>query len=297
MHENLKKRTQLATLPHPAPFLEIRVTMPDLKPPLTAACAGYELGEWRGSQLAAHLVEWFPEFALKFSEWRDIGAHNAAQQLARAASAIYKSANYQRRGEFGEILLHVILRQHFDSIPAISKYYYKDSANDTVKGFDAVHVVTIAGDWELWLGEVKFYDDIGAAIRDVLAEIEEHTKRDYLRSEFAAIVNKIDDEWPDARRLRELLDRNKTLDKVFAALCIPVLLTYDSDTVRSHSDVSEAFRAAFEMECLAHHSSFVSKASEYPLKVQLILLPLKEKKALLAAMDECLKRAQKVATP
>ena len=34
---------------------------------------------------------------------------------------------------------------------AISKVFFKDSPNDTVKGFDAVHVVESLDGLELWL--------------------------------------------------------------------------------------------------------------------------------------------------
>jgi hypothetical protein len=58
---------------------------------------------------------------------------------------------YQKRGEIGELLLHVICREVFKTYPAITKYFYKDSSNNTVKGFDAVHVVVTKTGLELWL--------------------------------------------------------------------------------------------------------------------------------------------------
>src|SRR3712207_6996007 len=59
------------------------------------------------------------------------------------------SEKYSKRGEFGELLLHSVIRDVFHSEPAISKIFFKDSANDTVKGFDAVHVVEVEGSLEL----------------------------------------------------------------------------------------------------------------------------------------------------
>jgi hypothetical protein len=211
---------------HPDPFLEVRVEHLELEPSLIGWCAGYELGSWRDEQLAKHLLHWLPEFALKYSEWKDLGAHNALQLMGRAAASIYSTERFQNRGEFGEILLHIMIRQHFKSVPAISKFYYKDSRNDTVKGFDAVHVVGQAEDWELWLGEVKFYSDIRGAVRDVVNELQQHMERDYLRSELCAITNKLDDSWGDVTQLQELLHPNNSLDKIFKRVCIPVLLTY-----------------------------------------------------------------------
>lgn len=281
-----------STLPHPTPFLTARLRRDDLAPPLIAVCAGYELKAWRCNQLAKHLTQWLPEFALRESEREAIGAHNAVEMVGRAAQAVYKSADYKRRGELGELLLHVILRQEFQTLPAVCKYFFKDSGNDTVKGFDAVHVVATADRLELWLGEVKCYDEIGAAIRAVVEELEEHTERDYMRSEFAAITNKIDDAWPQAERLKMLIHRNKSLDEIFDAVCIPVLLTYDSPCIDGHDAVNAAFQAAFEAEMIKHHTNFAGRKLPTNVRVHLILLPFKTKAELVKAFDERLKECQ-----
>ena len=282
----------MTTPQHPAPLLEIRFEATDLDPVLTAFCAGYEMDQWRAEQLARHLIHWLPEFALTFSEWSDLGSHNAAELLGAAARSIYLSQKYQARGEFGEVLLHVMLRQHFKSVPAISKYYYKDSANDTVKGFDAVHVVQNNGDWELWLGEVKFYQEFRSAVRDVCEELQEHTGRDYLRSEFTAITRKVDQSWPEAAALVALLNSNRSLDEIFTRVCIPVLLTYDSETVSTHRSCTSDYIAAFEAEVRAKHSHFAANVPSLPVVVKLLLLPLEKKARLVQLMDEALKRCQ-----
>ena len=104
----------------------------------------------------------------------------------------------------------------FDTLPAVSKIYYKDGPNDTVKGFDAVHVVDQGPDLELWLGEAKFYGSISSAIGSAVNSLAQLDQTDYLKDEFAAIVHKIDDQWPHADKLKHLLDRNTSLgDKVF----------------------------------------------------------------------------------
>ena len=107
----------------PNSFLEVRVHFSDISPSLIGLCAGYETGRWRSAQLAAHLVEWLPDFALNYSERESLNSDNAVALLAKAASVIYSSDKYQRRGELGEILLHVAVRQVFDTVPAISKFY------------------------------------------------------------------------------------------------------------------------------------------------------------------------------
>ncbi len=279
----------------PSEFLVCRVHRIDVQPGLSGMCAGYELSEWRADQLARHLVEWLPNFALTHSELESLTQYNMVNLVGRAARSVYDSARYQRRGELGELLLHVMLCQVFRTLPAISKYYYKDSPNDTVKGFDNVHVIVEHDELQLWLGEVKFYTDINAAIRDVVPEISAHLQRNYLRSEFTAIVNKLDPKWPHADKLRKLLDLNNSLDDIFDAVCIPVLLTYNSDVVGSHREVTTTFLAAFKTEVETHHHSFASGTLPGGIRVHLFLFPMKSKTDLVAAFDSKLRACQQLA--
>lgn len=281
-------------LPYPTPFLSVLVHRLDPLPGLSALCAGYELDEWRCNQLADHMMKWLPEFCLKWSELQDFNPGNAVELMREAALRVYQTTNYQLRGEFGELLLHIVLRQVFNTLPAISKIYYKDSGNITVKGFDAVHVVAAGADLELWLGEAKFYNEIGGAITAVADELQKHTARDYLRNEFVAIKNKIDDSWPYADRLKALLHGDTSLDVVFSAACIPVLLTYDSKTVARHKADSTEYRQEIEAEILKHYASFTTKKPELKVKVHLFLVPLNTKKKLNDELDRKLRQWQQI---
>jgi hypothetical protein len=278
------------TLNHPKPFLEVRVLDNTELLPFIAICAGYELDEWRASQLAEHVMEWLPEFALKYTECQSLDSSNAVKLIRKAAKFIYSSEKYKNRGEFGELLLHIILRQVFKTLPAISKMYYKDSRNDTVKGFDCVHVVPVDNGLQLWIGEVKFYTDINGAIRDVISELEEHTGRDYLRDEFVAITNKIDDSWLYAEKLKLLLDDNNSLDNIFDAISIPVLLTYDSTTINNFSKITDDFKISFEAEVRKNWDKFKSKNIPKNININLILFPLKSKKEIQDKLHEELQR-------
>jgi len=284
---------QAATEPTPEPFLEIRVKELELVPALVGLCVGYEAGRWRSQELVAHMMEWLPEFALTYSERRAFAASSAVRLIRAAARSIYSTEKFKNRGEFGELLLHIAIRQVFKTLPAISKIFYKDADNVTVKGFDAVHVVATDHALELWIGESKFYNDISKAITDVVEELKLHTEDAYLRREFAAIVNKIDTKWPHAERLRKLIDGNTSLDAIFDAACIPVLLTYDSKAVNAHQKVSEEYVAAFTSEVKQHHSTFASKNLP-KVRIHLFLIPLKSKEDLMKELDEGLKKWQQL---
>lgn len=274
---------------YPNPLLEIICSNP------YGVDIGFEDGTWRHRQLAQHLIEWLPEFALSHSERKSIEDYNAIRLVRKAAHQIYTSEKYKRRGEFGEIILHAILRQEFNTLPAISKVFFKDSSNDTVKGFDAVHVVnTKDEELELWLGEVKFYKSISRAINDVIQELKIHSETNYLRSEFIAIENKIDSQWPLAQSLKKLMDNSTTMDETITRLCFPVLLTYNSQKFKGHASACEELTRELKAEIQKHSITFTNKLNELnkPLKILLILFPLNTKESLVSAMDQELKKLQ-----
>jgi len=250
---------------------------------------GYEDCEYRYDALAELIFSALTDFSLTEKEKLNINQFNAQRKLKKAAQVIYATEKYSRRGEFGEILLHIIMRDYFSSIPAISKMYYKDGANETVKGFDAVHVVPVGKELELWLGEVKFYNNITNAIRDVLPELQAHTNKNYLRSEFLFISNKVDETWEHADNFLKLIDGRISMDKIFSKIRIPVLLTYDSKVVNSYREVCEDYKNELIDELQNHHDTFRGKDLPRNVEIILILLPLEQKAILVKQLHEKLR--------
>jgi hypothetical protein len=251
-------------------------------------CPGFELGVWREDALVRdvfdrHLIS----FASRYSDFKQVDADSAPEMLRNAAKSIYQTDKYGRRGEFGELFLHAILRDVFRSEPAISKLYFTDGPNETVKGFDAVHIVTIEDDIELWLGEVKYYKSVTKAIADVTNELALHLDAGYLRGEFIAVVRKIDPQWPYAERLSRLLDENTSLDEIFDAVTVPILLTYDSTTVAKNTKLCDDYVHALRDETEAAWQKLCDKVSpEWRVRLRLILMPLKSKESLTLKMHE-----------
>ena len=284
----------------PEDLLEIKVHDLDIYPSLTGLCAGFESGEWRCDAFSRHMMEWLPEFALTFSERENLRDHNAVELLRNAAKVVYSTEKYSKRGEFGELLLHILMRQVFNTLPAINKIYYKSSSNETVKGFDAVHVVVNEDEasLELWLGEAKFYNNASSAIIDVVEELKEHTERDYLRDEFLLIKTKIDENWPHFDKMHELLSPNTSLDTIFNAVCIPVLITYDSRIVGLYPKNKETYIDDFIEEVTKYYISFKDKCDiiDLPkvLRIHLFVVPMKEKRELVDMLDARLKACQMI---
>lgn len=254
---------------------------------------GYEEKKFRYDAITDLIFEALPDFVLTESEKNEFKVTDFIAKIRKAAKTVYSTEKYNKRGEFGEVLLHIILRDFYNSIPAISKMYYKDGPNETVKGFDAVHVISSEDGLEIWLGEVKFYNDLNRAIRDVIPEIIAHSKRDYLRNELMFISNKIDKGWFYADQLKDLIDEKVSLDKIIKKIRIPVLLTYDSVSIGNHNEVTEEFENDIKKEL--GQGSLKFRNNNLPdIEIHLILLPLEDKKKLIEYLDKKLKVWQNI---
>lgn len=293
--ENNSERVGADSLPAACPqtVLEIRWQSIDVKPTITTLCPGYEFGRWRTSELADDVFNrHLTSFALCFTENNSIDGTTAVSMLRKAAQAIYTTEKYRKRGEFGELLLHAVVKDFFGSEPAISKIYYKDSPNDTVKGFDCVHIVEgRERGVELWLGEVKYYKDLSQAINDCVKELKDHLKSKFLRTEFIAITNKLDQKAPFSMEVGELINQSRSLDEIVEHLVIPVMLTYDSKAVASYEKVCEQYIGKIKEEA---HNAWIKfrdkmssgKETKFPITLHLILLPLDSKDDLTKAFHE-----------
>jgi hypothetical protein len=254
---------------------------------------GYECAQWRYEAFSDYIFRWLVEFATPFSDLKQIDHANCLDVVKRAAEAVYTTDNYKRRGEFGELILHAILRELFDTEPIANKFFYKSSVNDTVKGFDSVHArVAEDGSLELWFGEVKFYNNYSQAVKAVVGEIVEHVSSDKLREEFVCVGNIVDRNWEHAEEVLRLFSPNTSLDDVFKVICIPVLLTYESAVVQSAREISDQFLALLRGELTRNHAFFREKLPSIPIKVLLILLPLDNKRRLVEVLDKKLKGLQ-----
>ena len=274
-------------------FLKVIIHADNAPNGVTGLCGGFELKKWRYDQFATWLFDnHLLDFALTNSDLDKINHQNAIERIRSAAKTIFQSNNLNR-GEFGELLLHGIIKESYSTIPAVSKIFFKDGPNETVKGFDAVHVVADKSDLELWLGEVKFYNDFKRAVRDVVAELDSHFKEDYLKREFAAITNKIDKNFPHYEKLVKLLNPNTSLDDVFKTICVPVLLTYDSELVTKHREFNQAYLDEIIREIEQNHDHFRSKVT-CPVKIHLFLLPLEDKAKLSQTLLDKLAAWQKI---
>ena len=199
-------------------------------------------------ELASCIINTIPEYVFAQYENPEIPQTDAVEKLREAAHSIYKIKDFDimrkwylehdedakskiekmsanRRGEFGELLLHLLLREFKGTIPLVSKVYFKDTTGVPAHGFDAVH---ISPDQKImWLGESKFYVDGKAGIKDLVEDLSNHFNRNFLDEQFLIIKKNLEnnsipqrDEW-----IRTLNNCSKLREKI-NMINIPMLCTY-----------------------------------------------------------------------
>lgn len=270
---------------YPQQFLAVRVQELKTKPEVVTLCAGYQSEKWRVEQFAEDLMQWLPYAALSQEDQLSFGIHNYRELVQRAAYHIY-SKKSETRGEIGELLLHQACVQYHNAAPVICKLILKTSPNDTVKGFDGVFVVSSDEDFEVWLGEAKFYSDANKAVQAAVKSITEHFLDAFINAEKAMIVGHITPSTPFSEQIGRLFKSQTSADELFEKAVFPVLITYESASVNTAKSITDAFNEGLRKEAVAISSQFGAFLEARNIKIQLILVPLLSKQLLLDAFDK-----------
>lgn len=185
----------------------------------------------------------------------------------------------QKKGEFGELLLHTYLRDYFNTTPLLSKIFLKDTDGFTVHGFDAIHIGKDLIDKSkdsLYLGESKIYfrssgNSGTCGVKDLAKDIESHFKKDFLYREFALVAKKQHnflpltdysdkntisqyqaflgqkDQWIET--LRKVSQMKMSLSTLLDSVTIPLLCTYESELFKNFSNIyGDEFKNEYERE-------------------------------------------------
>lgn len=271
---------------YPDPFLEVRCSELATPNPSTSLCAGYDGGAWRHHQLADHLLNWLPYAALNQEHQMGFASHNFVELLRNAAAHIYKTGKTASRGELGELLLHLACILHFKTVPVMCKLVLKSSSNDTVKGFDGVHLLPADNGFELWLGESKFYADAEEGIRDAIKSVKDHILPTFLSTEKAMIFGHVGKDIPHRDSVLALFKQQTSGDKLIAMSVFPILVTYESSSVDSFTEVSDEYVKSLTKEVGKLRTYFGDHADDLKLRFQLIFVPLGKKRDLVDSFDK-----------
>lgn len=264
------------------------------------------------NEFANSLISTIPEYVFANYEDPNIPQNDAVEKLREAARSIYKIKDFDimrkwylekdksvkadidkmsanRRGEFGELLLHLILRDFKGTIPLISKVYFKDSSSVPAHGFDAVHISP--SEKILWLGESKFYVNAKNGLRELLDDLDKHFTRNYLNEQFVIIKKNLSnnsipqrDEW-----IKNLSQCTALKDKI-KLINIPLLCTYSHDIYEKFADFSDAQAITYHESNIRDLKKFFDDHNSHPLKNQLnvilLLFPVRNKKELVTLLHE-----------
>jgi hypothetical protein len=247
---------------------------------LICYCAGFELGKWRCAALSRHLISWLPAAILRPDEYpANLGDWPSAAR--KAAFRFFQQVDPAKRGELGELILHIICRLEFNTHPTLAKMFYKSATNDVVKGFDVVHTKYYpeTDEIELWLGEAKFYSDGYSAAKAAITSIAGHLEQKFLQQEKALIGPLLRQDTPGYHKLAWMFNDSVPLDEIVNRLVIPTLVTFDSEHVKNFCGDYLQYANEIQAEIEKFHGTF-SALSTLPIELKLIYVPLGDKAGL-----------------
>ncbi len=275
--------------------------------------------QYRWNELVNVLQEVIPEFAFGYHEGQSFEITQIINKTREAARSIYKirefkqvreiyengesisddsaEKEYLERGEFGELILHLLLRDFHNTVPLLSKIYFKDAYGSPSHGFDAVHVEPLTK--TLWLGESKIYVDGRKGVKALIQDIKNHFEKDYLNDEFSIISKKLKPySIPEKDYWLQLMDENTRLIDLFKSISIPLLCTYTSDNFTKYDDeVLAGFIRDYKEE-ITGLKEYFDENNDHPLKTNLntilLLFPVKCKNELVRRMHQKLYNLQRI---
>lgn len=262
--------------------------------------------------LTKAIINAIPEYVFANYENPEVPQTDMVEKLREAAKCIYKIKDYDlmrrvyidgdqdayeklkqsgnnNRGEFGELLLHLILRDFKGTIPLVSKVYFKDAAGVPAHGFDAVHISP--KEEILWLGESKLYKDSKSGIRALLEDLDHHFTRAYLDEQFLIIKKNVENNSIPQRELwlEKLTSANKLKD-CLKIINIPILCTYEDDIYNKFSTMDSPEAMSYHEISVRELKKYFDEHYKHPLKEQLnvilILFPVRDKKELVQKLHE-----------
>ena len=193
---------------------------------------------------------------------------------------------YNSKGIFSELILHFLLRDIKDTLPLISKIYFKDSVPMEAHGFDAIHVK----DNILWLGETKFYNSGKNGIKALISDLNAHFAYDYLNEQFVIISralnhnNEMRDEW-----VKKITDC-KRLKDIFEMIRIPLLCIYEDDITTSiinelnQGNLPESVYISHVTDMKSYFDRNNTYLNKNNVEYVLLLLPVESKDRIVSSM-------------
>lgn len=247
----------------------------------------YESGLYRQSDLVKIIRDTVIHFALTPQELSQLDADSLAKLQTRAWNRISNRPK-EKKGDYGELLLFLILEVYYPARKIVTKVRLRSSLNDEIKGYDCAHFsIDDNGDICLWLGEAKFHQSFSTAIQKAVESINSHMTDKSIKDELTILESNNTEIGEDDRVLLEnYLNSGISLDEM--KFKIPILITFDSTVVGNHKDICDAFTKDLNDELNNRYRLIDSKNLVVRKNVELhfILLPLQAVKEIKEGLEK-----------
>lgn len=273
-------------------------------------------------ELARLVLRVLPEYVFAWHE--GISLEDAMNKVSEAANRLYETDPYKtmldyyvhnkrddetlkkvkeqeenNRGEFGELLLHLLLRDFKGTKSLMSKVYFSDSRGVPAHGFDAVHYIPESK--QLWLGESKLYSDGKVGLRNLVKDLREHLTYDYMHEQYVVIeknlksqTNSDKDEWI------KKFQKNERLIDMIDGINLAMLCLYPHDVYQKQLDeeLNEMEGLEFHKANIRELKGYFDKINNCPIKdkvhIVLLMFPVKDKAEFVKVLHQKLWHAQQL---
>lgn len=278
---------------------------PDENNRLLSVVNGFEDGNWMKKNFQDFIFNNVALTALTASERAKI-VDEQYTTLTEAAKHLRLIEDKGKGSEIAEIVLYGIMKHHFGALSVVPKIFYKQNDNDNAKGADSVHIVIDgAGNFELWLGEAKFYSDIeDDRFYEPLKSVAQMLSTPILKKEIGVMtsLNELDDQIDDkdlVARIKDALSGGVSIDDIKPLIHVPILLLHQCDITSGATVLDDAYKKAIvrhhEERAVSYFTKQINKLGGIPnytkIQFHLILFPVPNKENIVNWFVE---RAQKL---
>lgn len=206
---------------------------------------------YRQKDLVGLIRDSVPYFALTEEEINDL----EEIEKSRTAWSRISKARKDKKGDYGELLLFLIMIVYYEAPKFVTKVRLRSSTGMQINGYDCAHFTIEGNEPILWLGESKFHQSFSSALTDSIDSLNDHCKILYTADEISILKPNIEvnkDLEDDFLKLKSVFS-GKSIDKI--KFRIPVLLTYDSNVIKSNEDINDKFKKDLDNELIKKYKS------------------------------------------
>lgn len=263
-------------------------TEPMINRSLSAYDVEYDGQEWRGKELAEHLIEWIPEVVLPPEILATFDHLSARSVLLRAIEACDEQGQLTSKLLLSELMLHAILRHHHRSEPIACKIFHM--SGDRL-AFSSAHVLLDASGDQLWLGQTRIATaaDRTSMLSAIADTLKTGLDRDVLKRERKIILQLRHPKHLSEHNLGRSMAVNGKIDDLLSVLHVPLLIAYESDVLSG--GFSEAYVEGLREEAEGIYDSMKAGLdSEFrDIKIHIFLIPVECAETLMSTFDATLR--------